>query len=121
MKSFAFLLTLLTFAAPATALAQDEVPSCSAGYALVISAGGPLCVNPTYLDGTWQDDPATCEHGYYQGSCAPAPAEPVMFEAEAYLYQSETPTPVQIAEVEAKRVVWLSTVELHLADQGDAR
>jgi len=64
--------------AGATAAAAAEGP-CSEGYALVESVGGPLCVNPIYLDGTWQDDPATCEHGYYQGSCVTPPApEPIV-------------------------------------------
>lgn len=98
----AALLALSVFAIPATASAQDEPPACSEGYALVMSAGGPLCVNPIYLQPGWQDDPATCEHGYYQGSCAPAPSEPVVFAPEAYTYQQiPVVTPVVVERVVA--------------------
>lgn len=121
MKSFAVLAALFVIAIPTAAHAQDEATACSDGYVAVMSAGGPLCVNPTYLDGTWNDDPATCLYGYYQGTCAPEPPTPEPLPVEAYLYQIDTPTPAQIADVETKLVVWLSAVELALADLGAAR
>lgn len=96
MKLAAALLAFFAFAVPTTALAQDEPSACSEGYALVISVGGPLCVAPIYLEDRW-DDPTLCEHGYYQGSCAPAPTVPVVFAPEAYAFQpipTRTPTPV---------------------------
>lgn len=115
------LLSVITIAAisaiaiPATATAQDAAP-CSPGYELVLSVGGPLCVNPIYLDGTWNDHPSECAHGFYQGSCAPEPAPSPELPVEAYTYQMDAPSPAYIAEIEAKRTVWLSTVELELAD-----
>lgn len=114
-------IALSVIAIPATAHAQEEDTACSDGYVAVISAGGPLCVNPIYLDGTWNDDPTTCLYGYYQGTCAPAPATPEPLPVDAYLYQIDTPTPTQIADVETKRVIWLSQVELELADLGGVR
>jgi hypothetical protein len=48
-------------------------PTCEDGYVPVESVGGPLCVGAIYVDPNSPlkyEDPATCEHGYYQGSCA---------------------------------------------------
>lgn len=102
-KSLAGLVIVVGFALPIPASAQEAL-ACSDGYVAVASVGGPLCVNPVYLDGTWQDDPATCTHGYYQGSCVPdeyADRPPVVFEPLAYQYQPITPVvPAKITFVE---------------------
>lgn len=106
---------LSAFAIPATAAAQDAAP-CPEGFAPVESVGGPLCVNPIYLDGTWHDHPSECGHGFYQGSCAPDPAPSPVLPVEAYTFQMDNPTPAYVAEVVAKQTVWLSVVDLALAD-----
>jgi hypothetical protein len=106
---------------PGSAFAQDDAPVCPDGYVSYLSAGGWRCGNPIYLDGTWNDDPRDCVYGYYQGSCVPAPTPPEVLPVEAYTYQMDEPDPVYVAEVEAKRLVWLSAVELQLADAGGVR
>jgi hypothetical protein len=84
------LLTIITLAVlsavsiPAVASADDTAPACTDGYV----AAGPYCVNPIYVDNPLFVDPATCEHGYFQGSCVPdtLPA-PVVHPADEYAYQ----------------------------------
>lgn len=115
------LAALSAFALPATAAAQDDAPACPEGYVSYLSVGGWRCGNPIYLDGTWNDDPRDCMWGYFQGSCAPEPAPPEVLPVEAYTFQMDEPDPVYVAEVEAKRAVWLTTVELRLADLGGPR
>lgn len=117
------LTTLSVFALPAAAAAQDN--PCPDGYVSVMSNGGPLCVNPIYLDGTWNDHPAECWNGYYQGSCAPV-LEPVVLPDEAYTFQMDPPVIEAVAAptvVEIVAVVfgWLTPVELDLADLGATR
>jgi hypothetical protein len=106
---------------PTTTTAQDEAPVCPDGYVSYLSAGGWRCGNPIYLDGTWNDDPRDCVYGYYQGSCVPDPAAPEPLPVEAYTFQMDEPAPGYVAEVVAKRIVWLSAVERRLADGGGAR
>lgn len=95
-------LSALTFSTSASAQDAEPAPICGPDRTLVMSVGGPLCVGIVYLDGTWNDDPATCSHGYYQGSCAPAPVIPEPLPVAAYLYQMDDPTPAYVADVVAK-------------------
>lgn len=110
MKLAAAAAALFLIAIPATASAQDELPVCPEGYVAYMSAGGARCGNPIYLDGTWNDDPRDCVHGYYQGSCAPEPAQPTVLPAAAYLYQMDNPSPEYVAGVEMRRAVWVGKV-----------
>ncbi len=114
------ILAALSAFAPTVAVADDG-SVCPDGYATVQSAGGPLCVNPIYLDGTWNDDPRDCVWGFFQGSCIPEPSPPEVLPVEAYTFQMDEPSPVYVAEVEAKRAVWLTVDELRLADLGRPR
>lgn len=115
------LLTIVTVAVlsalalPATANAQDA--GCADGYVPVMSNGGPLCVNPIYLDGTWNDHPSECWNGYYQGSCAPT-LEPVVLPDEAYTFQMDPPVVAPDVAEPAPVVVigWLTPAELAQAD-----
>lgn len=102
MKLAVAVAALFVFAFPATASAEDELPTCSEGYVAYMSAGGPRCGNPIYLDGTWNDDPHDCVHGYYQGSCAPEPQPPPVLPVEAYLFQMDNPSPEYVADVVVK-------------------
>lgn len=102
MKLAAAAIALSVLGFPATATAEDELPACSAGYVAYMSAGGPRCGNPIYLDGTWNDDPRDCVWGYYQGSCAPEPQPPEPLPVEAYLFQMDDPSPEYVAEVVVK-------------------
>lgn len=120
------ILTIAAFAAltlPGVAAADPVVDEhgCPEGTTWTETAGVPLCLAPIWLDGTWADDPRSCTHGYYQGSCAPVPAEPEVLPVEAYTYQMDEPDPEYVAAVEAKRIVWLTAAELELADVGTAR
>lgn len=98
------LAAISALALPAHAAAQDN--ACPAPAVVVQSVGGPLCVDPYWLDGTWNDHPSECSHGYYQGSCAPAPQPPADLPVDAYLFQMDDPSPEYVATVEAKMALW---------------
>lgn len=95
-------LIVAVFAAPN--LASADEPACAEGYV----ASGPYCVNPIYVNNPLFVDPATCEHGYYQGSCVPATLpEPVEHPADEYTFQPVAPVvaPVAVAAPRAQRPV----------------
>lgn len=81
----------------------DEPFVCADGYV----ASGPYCVNPIYLDNPLFVDPATCAHGFFQGSCVPdtLPA-PVDLGVTAYTFQTPAALPVEaiVEPVEAVAV-----------------
>lgn len=99
------LLTTATIAAlsavgfSATALAQVDEHGCPEGTTWTETAGVPVCLAPIWLDGTWNDDPHDCVHGWYQGSCAPPPQSPADLPVDAYLFQMDDPSPEYVAEV----------------------
>lgn len=103
------ILAALAAILPFTASADDvDEHGCPAGTTWTETAGVPLCLAPIWLDGTWHDDPRDCQWGYYQGSCAPEPTQPVVLDVEAYTFQMGDPAPDYIAEVEAKRTEMLA-------------
>lgn len=108
-----------------SASAQDA--GCPADTTPVASAGGPLCVEDHYLHppaGVVFADPALCQWGYYQGSCAPEPAPAVDLGEAAYAFQTpdpaiaHAPAVVRASEpiVAPLTTLWLTRTELHLAD-----
>lgn len=96
-------LAALPFAAD-TVHADAPAPVCASGYI----AAGPYCVNPVYLDNPLFVDPATCEFGYFQGSCVPDTLPtPVDLGGAAYTFQTPTVQPVEaiVAPVAAVETV----------------
>jgi hypothetical protein len=86
MKRILTIAALLVAAPAGAASAEDS--SCSDGYV----QSGPYCVNPLYVNNPLFVDPATCEYGYFQGSCTPAPDAPVVLEDAAYVFQTPVPS-----------------------------
>lgn len=80
----------LAFPTPASAdpVIVDE-HGCPEGTTWTETAGVPLCLDPMWLDGTWNDDPRDCVYGYYQGTCAPTPKPPVIQPEVNYEFQMD--------------------------------
>lgn len=100
-----------------TAPPPIPIPVADSGYV----AAGRYFVNPIYVNNPLFVDPATCEHGYYQGSCVsdtlrPTPVHP----ASDYTYQP-APVAAPVVATAVKALVWLTQVEMLLGNLRTAR
>lgn len=112
--------TVAVFAALtlSTSASAQDVNACAEDQV----ASGPYCVNPIYVNNPLFVDPATCEWGYFQGSCTPEPAAPVDLGQEAYTFQTPDPAiasnPAPVHTTIGAPVVtdWLTSAELQSFD-----